>query len=516
MVDLDLLLDEVVTEITTGASAGNSSIWHPDPRNEPQCLAYELARSGAVMEMGFGGMAGGGKTDMLLGIAATLFHRSRIMRREFPQLDGIIERGNEVYPTLFIAGSKKHWRFDRRVIALRSMQYAKNWKKYQGQAIEFLGIDEATEFGENSIRSVTGWIRSAEGVRTLVVYATNPPTTPEGEWIIRYFAPWLDPQYPNPAQDGEIRWFAHILDENNRETVIERPDGTPFEHRKKPVYPISRTFIHASRHDNPYLGEEYERRLQALPEPLRTIVMEGDFTVGAQDDPWQCIPTNWVLEAQKRWSETPQPEVSLRSLGVDVAHGGADDTVIQALYGVWFAEPKVYAGTATPDGDTAAKYVDEMWDKAAPIAVDAVGYGASAADTMRAWNMSPIPVNFGAGSDKLDQSRRFQFFNKRAECYWEFREALDPKSGQDICLPPSRRLRADLCAPRYKIVRGKIQIEEKVRIKERLGRSPDEGDAIVLCWYAGANRVVVPIDLSWDYPIPKEDRGKPAPWSLDW
>lgn len=480
------------------ATTPQNAVWQPDPRNAPQCLAYELAKAGAVMEIGYGGQAGGGKTDLLLGLAATVFKRSRIMRREFPQLDGIIERGDQIYPSSFVGGIKKAWRFDERVISARSMQYDRDWKKYQGQAIQMLGIDEAAEFSETGVRSLTGWLRSAEGVQTVVVLCFNPPTTPEGEWIIKYFAPWLDPQYPNPAESGEIRWMAHLPQDGNREKVIEVATGDPFVDAisGQKVYPISRTFIKATRRDNPYMGEEYERRLQALPEPLRTIIMEGDFTVGIQDDPWQVIPTNWVLEAQERWRKATRPDVALRAIGVDVAHGGADNTVIAQLFGTYFSDLLVYPGGATPDGSAVARAVDDVWDKRAPIAVDAIGYGASAADTMIEWSMRPLAINFGAASNRRDRSARFEFFNQRAECYWALRDALDPTSGEDICLPPSRTLRADLCAARYKIVRGKIQLEPKEDIKKRLNRSPDEGDCVVLTWRA-AQQLGVPVSLEW-------------------
>lgn len=464
------------------ASAGN--IWQPNPTNKPQCMAYELAKSGTVMEMGYGGQAGGGKTDLGLGLASTVFRNSRIMRREFPQLDGIITRGDALFPSTFVGGIKKQWNFDGRTIALRSMQYDKDWKKFQGQPLEFLDIDEAAEFSENGVRALTGWLRSAEGRSTFVLYTFNPPTTPEGEWIIQYFAPWIDPAYPGtPAKDGEIRWFAHLPQTGLREQIVEVPDGEPFEHDGEKIYPISRTFVKATRKDNPYLGEEYERRLQALMEPMRTMLRDGDFTVGAQDDAWQIISTNHVLEAQDRWRKTTRPSVALRAIGNDVAHGGADNTVIARLFGVWFDELLIYPGETTPNGDAAAKAVQDVWDGKAPIAVDAIGYGASASDTMVNWGMQPTPVNFGAGSDRLDKSQKFQFFNVRAEAYFKLAYALDPASGEDICLPPSRTLRVDLCAPRYKIVNGKIQLEPKEAIKKRIGRSPDEGDAVVLAWY---------------------------------
>lgn len=436
-------------------------------------------------------------TDLIIGVAGTLFERSRIMRSEFPQLDGIIQRGNEIFPSSFVGGEVKKWRFSDRTIALRSMPNDDDWKKYQGQAIEFLGVDEAAEFKENPIRSVTGWLRTEPGKRTLVIYGFNPPTAPEGEWIIWYFAPWLDPAYPNPAKDGEIRWLAHVPD-GMRERIVERPDGEPFmdETTGEMIYPISRTFVHASRRDNPYLGEEYERRLNNLKEPLRTMLKTGDMTVRMVDDPWQVIPTNWVLEAQERWRKMEKPDVALRAIGNDVAHGGSDNDVVACLYATWFAELDIYPGVTTFSGSEAAKRVEVRWDKHAPIAVDATGVGASAVDTMQEWGMSPIPINFGAASNRRDKSKRFVYFNQRAELYFEFMYALDPESGEDIALPPSRTLRADLCAQRYKIVRGKIQLEEKVAVKKRLGRSPDESDAVVLAWRAG-QVLGVPVSLDW-------------------
>lgn len=486
-------IDDYLDDVFDDSLDADASLWQPAASNAPQRLAYELAKSGTVMEIGYGGQAGGGKTDLALGLAATVFKNSRIMRREFPQLGGIIKRGDDLFPVPFVEGTKKHWRWGGRVIELRSLQYDKDWKKYQGQAVQFLAVDEAAEFTEFGIRALTGWLRSAEGLQTLVLYAFNPPTSPEGEWIIQYFAPWIDPQYPNPAESGEVRWMAHLPQEGTQEKVVEVEDGTPFDYNGVTVYPISRTFIKATRKDNPYLGEEYERRLQAMPEPLRTMVKEGDFTVGAVDDIWQVIPTNHILEAQERWRDTPKPDVALRAIGNDVAHGGADKTVIAKLYGVWFDELLIYPGETTPSGETAAKRVQDVWDGKAPIAVDAIGYGASASDTMQTWGMNPTPVNFGAGSGQKDKSEKFVFGNVRAEAYFRFAYALDPASGENICLPPSRTLRADLAAQRYKIVSGKIYLEDKPSVKKRLGRSPDESDAVVLAWYIATQ---IPVNLS--------------------
>jgi hypothetical protein len=94
-------------------------------------------------------------------------------------------------------------------------------------------------------------------------------------------------------------------------------------------------------------------------------------------------------------------------------------------------------------------------------------------------------MNGAAASDERDKSGQLGFVNSRAEWYWKAREALDPASGQDIALPPDPELRADLCAPTWKLTPRGIQVEAKDDLVKRLHRSPDKGDS---CVYAMAAR----------------------------
>ncbi|KKM65374.1 hypothetical protein LCGC14_1491940 [marine sediment metagenome] len=473
-------IDEIA-DVGLDDSIESTTIWQPSPENAPQQMAYEIAKSGKVMQIGYGGQAGGGKTDLALGLAGTLFSKSLIMRRMFPQMTDIIERGDEIYPTQYVAGDKKRWLFPGRRVILGNFQYEKDWINYQGKSFPFMAFDESAQFTEFQVRALGGWQRSAKGESTLTLFPFNPPTTPEGEWIVQMFAPWIDPKYKGaPAKDGEIRWFVRINDKD-----VEVENGDVFEQNGETYYPISRTFIHASRHDNPYLTEDYERMLGNMPEPLRSAMMHGDFTLAANDDRWQVFPTNWILAAIERGRDTPRPAVKLRSVGVDVAHGGKDCTAIAKLYANWFDDIIVYDGHETPTGPIAAHFVIRALDgESPPIFVDGIGYGASCSDTLADMpGVRSTAVNNGAGSDETDKSGIYQFANIRAESFWKFREALDPASGEDICLPVDRDLRVELAAVRYKIVGGKIRIELKEDIIKRLGRSPDRADAVILCWH---------------------------------
>jgi hypothetical protein len=69
--------------------------------------------------------------------------------------------------------------------------------------------------------------------------------------------------------------------------------------------------------------------------------------------------------------------------------------------------------------------------------------------------------------------------NLRARNWWRLREDLDPSSGQNLALPPDPELRADLCAPTWKLTARGILVESKEDIIARIGRSPDKGDSLV-------------------------------------
>ncbi len=468
---------------------GPERIWSPQPGK--QTLAFHCEAD----ELFYGGAAGGGKTDLVLGLSGTAHRHSVIFRREYPRLRGIIERSHQMFDLHGRYNDSAHiWRLnDGRVIELGALQYEKDKEDWRGRAHDFYAFDEITEFSESQFRFVTGWLRTTvAGQQCRIVCTGNPPSDAQGEWVIQYWGPWLDPQHPNPAQPGELRWFA-MLDGKH----VEVESGAPIAHKGETITPRSRTFIPARLEDNPILeATGYRAQLQNLPEPLRSQMLFGDFGATHTDDVWQCIPTAWVLAAQARWETTDKPDLALRTLGVDVAHGGIDNTVIAPIYGTWFDTLKVHPGVTTPDGAITAKFVTDVLDENAtstddgqpvkcdaPVYIDAIGYGASAYERLRDVHDRTIAVNNSSKSDATDKSGRYGFSNIRAEDYWKLREALDPQSGEAVALPPSRELRVDLCAPRYKIVGGKIALESKDDIKKRTGRSPDYGDAVVLAWH---------------------------------
>lgn len=466
----------------TGSSNTPAALWSPLPG--PQTFA---CNSPADI-IGYGGQAGGGKSDLLLGLAVTRHRRSIIFRREAKQGRSLIDRSRELlHGHARLNEVSGIWRGipgDRQLefAGVKDPHDVLNWR---GQPHDFIGIDEADSFLEFQVRFLLGWLRTTiHGQRTRAVFCFNPPATSEGRWLLSYFAPWLDKKHPRPAAPGELRWFATLR--GGRE--VERPDATPFAAQGETVRPKSRTFIPARVQDNPYLmATDYVTQLQTLPEPLRSQLLYGDFQAGLKDDPWQVIPSAWIEAAMERWENTPQPACPMSALGADIAYGGADQTVLSRRWLNWFAKLIRLPGLTTADGNASAAAIFEALDsrrvpaqQSTPVIIDAVGYGASAKDRCVDIGLNVVPVNFGEGTNELDASGKLGFANVRALAYWRMREVLDPQSGANVCLPPDPELLADLTAPKWFLQAGRIKIESKDDIKKRLKRSPDCGDAVVL------------------------------------
>lgn len=460
----------------------NDALWYPLPG--PQLEAYLSPAD----ELFYGGAAGGGKSDLLLGLGITAHQRSIVFRREGVQLAGpagLIERSREIVGLRGrFNGLERAWRDlpGGRAVEFGACQYDRDKHAYQGRPHDMIAFDEISEFTEGIYRFLIGWLRTTDPEqRCRVVCTGNPPSHAEGEWVIQYWGPWLDEHNPNPAHPGELRWFA-VLDGESVEV-----DGPGlFEHNGQTITPRSRTFIPARLSDNPFLSEtDYGTVLNNLPEPLRSQLLYGDFTIGLLDSPWQVIPTEWVRAAFRRWQEQEQPDEPLSALGVDVARGGSDQFVIAKRHGTWFGPLGKHPGAEVLDGPSGAALVVSALGGQADVLinVDVIGVGASTYDSLAGEGFNVWGINFAERTTDRDRSGMLAMRNVRAGAWWAMREALDPLKGDDLALAPDPELLADLVAPQWKISASGIQIESKADIIKRLGRSPDCGDAVVLANY---------------------------------
>jgi hypothetical protein len=464
------------------------------PYPGPQTAAY-LSKADVLL---YGGQASGGKSYLLMGLASQEHRRSIIFRRESSQTDGLEEAGKQIIgATANFNGTDKEWKWDNgRSLKLAGMQLPDDWNKHAGRERDLYGFDEAGEFLRMQVASLFGWNRGPQGQRCRIVLASNPPRSSDGYWMTEWFAPWLYIQHPLKAEPGELR-YGFLNDEAEIEWV-DGPDCTRTNPKTGAVNaPLSFTFIPAALSDNPSRDTpEYRAKLDALPEPLRAQLRDGDFMAGVTDDLNQAIPTAWVKEAQARWSEQRPVGVPQCAIGVDVAQGGLDKTVIAIRYDDWFAPLEAVPGVDTPGGpEVAGKVLARRRDNSKVIVDLGGGWGGDALAHLTGNGVDAVGYMGVKESTRRTVDQQLRFTNIRTEAYWRLREALDPSQdgGAHLRLPPDKELMADITAPTFETKSGKggmvIQLEPKDKLVKRLGRSPDKGDAVVMCWWLGAKNV---------------------------
>jgi Terminase large subunit, T4likevirus-type, N-terminal len=303
------LLDELLAKIADpeirrlGMEGTKNLSWVPNIG--PQTDAYFTLAD----ETFYGGQAGGGKTDLGLGLAITQHRRSLILRRFNKDAVKLVERAEGIVGHRNgYNGQQQRWKFpDGRLIEFGGCEQESDKQRYKGDPHDLIVFDEGCDFVESQYRFIIGWNRSnIPCQRCRILVTSNPPTTAAGLWVILRWAAWLDPNHPKPAQPKELRWYTTV---NGVDTEVE--GAGPHMINGERIMARSRTYIPAALRDNPdYDGKyelqedgtqkwvagagEYHSVLASLPDELRRAYRDGDWSVGQRDDDWQAIPTAWV------------------------------------------------------------------------------------------------------------------------------------------------------------------------------------------------------------------------------
>lgn len=221
---------------------------------------------------------------------------------------------------------------------------------------------------------------------------------------------------------------------------------------------------------------EDQRRLEGEDSPLYVAKVLGDFPEGGEDT---LIPLRWITTALERAHEqepTPEPI----SLGCDVARFGTDATTIYAVRGPEILFAEAYYGKRTTW--TASRILEVATSlgirpsESFRISVDDTGVGGGVSDALfeRGWVVNAL--NFGENA--RDEER---FGDVRTEIWWNLRTWIETAELANAPYRARSRLEGDLSTPKYEFDRkGRRVLESKKKMKSRLGRSPDDGDALAL------------------------------------
>lgn len=260
-------------------------------------------------------------------------------------------------------------------------------------------------------------------------------------------------------EDTEIIWVA--FGNPTRNTGRFRECFRKYKHRWKCAQIDSRTVEGTNKQQLQKWVDDYGEDSDFVKVRVRGIFPDASEL--------QFIPTGLTDEAMKRVVTAAQVAHAPVIIGVDPAYSGVDDAVIYLRQGLH--SKVLWTGNKTTDDLIMAKRIADFEDQyqADAVFID-FGYGTGLKSIGDGWGRTWQLIPFGGGStDPQMLNKRGEIFNS-CKTWLKLGGALDDQETAD-----------DLSAAEYKVrVDGKIVIEPKEDIKERLGRSPGKGDALLL------------------------------------
>lgn len=199
---------------------------------------------------------------------------------------------------------------------------------------------------------------------------------------------------------------------------------------------------------------------------------EVDFNASSDD---VLNPLEVVMAAVRREIDPAHIRSAPRLFGVDTAAMGSDASVVMFRQGLHAEIVSVTRGV--PEKTLASRIATDIARyQPDAVFVEVNGYGGEVASRLRDLGHNVIDVN--PGWKASDPER---FVNLRAEMNFLVHQWLP-----DASIPDSAELIAQLAVPRfsYDTTRGRLQIESKDSIRQRLGSSTDYADALALTFSA--------------------------------
>jgi len=239
-------------------------VWRPNPGPQTRFLASP-ARRGL-----YGGAASGGKSAALIACPLRWIHNPRYrglyLRREATYLGDAIDKTRALYPALgarLVTSPRVVWTFPSgATLWMNHCEHESDIANYDSFEFSEVLFDELTHFAEKQFDGICARLR---GTDPSLPYWSRAATNPGGvghEWVFRRWGAWLDPQHPNPAAPGELRWY------------VGREDGSPGDPNA-----LSYTFVPAKIEDNPHVARTYRAELMGLDPVRREQLLAGNWLV---------------------------------------------------------------------------------------------------------------------------------------------------------------------------------------------------------------------------------------------
>jgi len=282
---------------------------------------------------------------------------------------------------------------------------------------------------------------------------------------------FLKDQYYKPyikLGGGDYQKWAHGL------VTVDQKDYTAY-----------RAYIPSLVTDNPFASPNYIHTLRELPDPERKRLLEGNWDFKSSD--YMIFPSPLLDRAL-----TYRLIVGDRYIGVDISDSGGDNTIISLIEkGVLVEQVEVVINKekgiigeqialavikyATQNGITDPRR----------IGIDAIGVGVSTRDFLNKKGWAVREFIAGGKSEG-------NFKNLRGETIYTMGQAMDKGEfkiyGRMDSIQYSK-LRDDLMAHEYTTEERVVLVKSKKDIKEQLGRSPDNAESMYIAFWVSTSKI---------------------------
>ena len=221
--------------------------------------------------------------------------------------------------------------------------------------------------------------------------------------------------------------------------------------------------------DNPWWTDELQKELE---EDYKRDPDLAEHIWGGEPRAQGQYAVMSRIEVKGAMDRNVFPE-GVEEIGVDVARFGDDKTVMYKRRGLKVIDKKSFVGQDT------MRTAKEAWSMAdhkpyVNIKVDDTGVGGGVTDRLKELGAKVVPVKFGGTANDT------RLYSSVADEMW----FTFPVNEADI--PYENDLMQELSGRRYDFDnKGRRKIESKKDFKKRIGRSPDDSDALLLCFYKG-------------------------------
>tara|TARA_R110000803_G_scaffold69058_3_gene131246 strand:+ start:4959 stop:6371 length:1413 start_codon:yes stop_codon:yes gene_type:complete len=449
---LDILEDDTTTELLFGGGAGGG-------KSAFGCY-WQLKRR--IQYPGTRGLIGRAKLKILKDTTLKTFHEVARMQKVIINEDYKVTSSHDKENPNCIVFENGSLIYLRDLFAYPSDPEFDDLGSLEVTDIFVDECNQITEKAKGIVKSriryrLSDWDRHGERTDTMEVLETNEAGIPikwlnsKGEETEGLTTKFLGTC--NPAKNWTYRQFYKPF-----------MDGTIEPYRK---------FLQSLLDDNPFISKHYRANLLTLDRNSKERLLKGNWAYDS--DPSTLIDADSIADY---WGADHVPAEGRKYMTIDVARKGKDNTVFRVWHG-WKCIHRFHIDKSGLDVVVAkAKQLQTTYGiSLSHIIADEDGVGGGVVDFLGC-------KGFINGSRALDGEN---FTNLKSQCGYYMAQKIVAREVGEVLTNAvvTEQTSEEMEQVKQKDIDkdGKIALVSKDRVKEMIGRSPDEWDSIMMRYY---------------------------------